>query len=141
MINWNDPDYQAAGGHFAAVFESVSVTCATPSNKSLPSNARSYVYSCVHAPGNQWSPLMCLFVQGVGRSRGSGRIYQQRNYHDQRRAFPRSVLSHCVMVSCCYNSWYCYGDGRICVIVHFVLSRTMRMDSRLIHWCSWLTFQ
>lgn len=51
MINWNDPDYQAAGGHFAAVFESVSVTCATPSNKSLPSNARSYVYSGLNAQG------------------------------------------------------------------------------------------
>jgi len=48
MINWSDPDYTAAGGHFAAVFESVSVTCATPLN---PSNARSYVYSGLNAQG------------------------------------------------------------------------------------------
>lgn len=51
LINWNDPDYAAAGGHFAAVFESITVSCATSSNTSLPSNARSYQYSGMGSNG------------------------------------------------------------------------------------------
>ena len=41
LIDWNDPDYKAAG-HFYALVESVSVTCAD--SKSNPANATSYVY-------------------------------------------------------------------------------------------------
>ncbi|RPD61467.1 hypothetical protein L226DRAFT_539800 [Lentinus tigrinus ALCF2SS1-7] len=41
LINWDDPDYKAAG-HFYALVESVSVTCAD--SKSNPSDAQSYVY-------------------------------------------------------------------------------------------------
>ncbi|KAF8318508.1 hypothetical protein DL93DRAFT_401825 [Clavulina sp. PMI_390] len=52
MINWNDPDYAAAGGHFAAVFESVTVTCANPSNTSLPNNPRSYAYAGLDSNGD-----------------------------------------------------------------------------------------
>lgn len=51
MINWNDPDYTAAGGHFAAVYESVTVSCATPSNHSLPNSPKSYKYSGLDAQG------------------------------------------------------------------------------------------
>jgi len=51
MINWDDPDYTAAGGHFAAVFESVSIKCATSSNTSLPNTPRSYKYSGLDAQG------------------------------------------------------------------------------------------
>ncbi|KAI0828678.1 concanavalin A-like lectin/glucanase domain-containing protein [Trametes gibbosa] len=41
MINWDDPEYKAAG-HFYALVSSVSIECAdTASN---PSNAQSYVY-------------------------------------------------------------------------------------------------
>lgn len=41
LINWNDPDYVAAG-HFYALVNSVSVECADSSSN--PSNAQSYVY-------------------------------------------------------------------------------------------------
>lgn len=41
LIDWNDPDYKAAG-HFYALVESVSVTCAD--SKTNPANATSYVY-------------------------------------------------------------------------------------------------
>ncbi|EIW55012.1 glycoside hydrolase family 16 protein [Trametes versicolor FP-101664 SS1] len=41
LINWNDPDYVAAG-HFYALVNSVSVECADTSSN--PANAQSYVY-------------------------------------------------------------------------------------------------
>lgn len=41
MINWNDPDYVAAG-HFYALVQSVSVKCADASSN--PAGAQSYVY-------------------------------------------------------------------------------------------------
>ncbi|KAI0370567.1 concanavalin A-like lectin/glucanase [Pilatotrama ljubarskyi] len=41
MINWDDPDYKAAG-HFYALVSSVSVQCADASTN--PANAQSYVY-------------------------------------------------------------------------------------------------
>lgn len=41
MINWNDPDYKAAG-HFYALVSSVSVTCSDSSTE--PVNTTSYIY-------------------------------------------------------------------------------------------------
>ncbi|RDX43129.1 concanavalin A-like lectin/glucanase [Lentinus brumalis] len=41
LINWDDPDYKSAG-HFYALVESVSITCAD--SKANPSDAQSYVY-------------------------------------------------------------------------------------------------
>ena len=41
LINWNDPDYLAAG-HFYAIVDSVSVTCADSTTN--PADAQSYVY-------------------------------------------------------------------------------------------------
>ena len=41
MINWDDPDYKAAG-HFYALVSSVTVACADA--KTNPANAESYVY-------------------------------------------------------------------------------------------------
>ena len=41
MIDWNDPEYKAAG-HFYAIVDSVSITCAD--SKSNPADAQSYVY-------------------------------------------------------------------------------------------------
>lgn len=41
LINWDDPDYKAAG-HFYALVESVSVTCADA--KTNGANVTSYVY-------------------------------------------------------------------------------------------------
>jgi len=43
MINWNDPDYQAAG-HFYALVNSVSIQCADAQNVSAIPNITSYVY-------------------------------------------------------------------------------------------------
>jgi len=42
MINWNDPDYTAAGNKFQATVSSVSVKCADPTAASA--NTTSYVY-------------------------------------------------------------------------------------------------
>ena len=41
MINWADPDYEAAG-HFYALVQSVNITCSDPTAE--PSDATSYVY-------------------------------------------------------------------------------------------------
>jgi hypothetical protein len=57
MINWSDPDYTAAGGHFAAVVNSLTVQCGSSSNTTVPNTPRSYVYSSV--PG---------FLRHVNRS-------------------------------------------------------------------------
>ncbi|KAJ7220184.1 concanavalin A-like lectin/glucanase domain-containing protein [Mycena pura] len=43
LINWGDPDYAAAGGHFTARVKSVSVKCADPSPPG--SGAQGYVYA------------------------------------------------------------------------------------------------
>jgi beta-glucanase (GH16 family) len=51
MINWNDPDYSAAGGHFAAVLQSVTIKCGSSSNTSLPNTPRSYVYAGNNSQG------------------------------------------------------------------------------------------
>lgn len=42
MINWDDPDYVAAG-HFYSMIQSVSINCSDPAG-SVPSGAQSYVY-------------------------------------------------------------------------------------------------
>lgn len=42
MINWNDPDYTAAGNEFQALVSSVSVKCADPTPPS--GNMTSYIY-------------------------------------------------------------------------------------------------
>ena len=42
MINWNDPDYVAAG-HFYTLIKSVNITCNDPATPS--SNVTSYVYA------------------------------------------------------------------------------------------------
>src|ERR1700683_3836292 len=42
MINWDDPDYTAAGNQFQAFVSSVSVQCADPTSSSA--NMTSYVY-------------------------------------------------------------------------------------------------
>ena len=47
MINWNDAEYNAAGGHFAAVVNSLTVKCGSSSNTTVPNTPRSYVYSSV----------------------------------------------------------------------------------------------
>lgn len=41
MINWDDPDYQAAG-HFYALIKSITVNCSDPTP--IASNVTSYVY-------------------------------------------------------------------------------------------------
>jgi len=51
MINWSDPDYSAAGGHFAAVVNSVKIKCGTSSNTTVPNTPRSYVYSGNNSQG------------------------------------------------------------------------------------------
>ena len=43
MIDWNDPDYVAAG-HFYALVSGVNVTCHDPASASAPANTQSYVY-------------------------------------------------------------------------------------------------
>jgi len=45
MINWGDPDYTAAGGHFAMVLSSVTIKCGNSTNTTLPNSPKSYVYS------------------------------------------------------------------------------------------------
>ncbi|KDQ16709.1 glycoside hydrolase family 16 protein [Botryobasidium botryosum FD-172 SS1] len=49
MINWNDPDYVAAGGHFSNVISSVTIKCADPTP--LPTNATGYVYGANDTTG------------------------------------------------------------------------------------------
>jgi len=61
LINWNDPDYTAAGGHFQALVESVSVVCADPS--SPPSGTTSYIYgsnSTTNTPSISFSKLTTI---------------------------------------------------------------------------------
>lgn len=42
MINWNNPDYVAAG-HFYTIIQSVSINCSDPAG-SIPTGAESYSY-------------------------------------------------------------------------------------------------
>ncbi len=44
MINWNDPDYKAAG-HFYVLVNKVSIKCSTAQAPPSGSNITSYVYS------------------------------------------------------------------------------------------------
>lgn len=60
MINWADPDYTAAGGHFAAVLSSVTIKCAASSNTSLPNTPRSYVYA-----GNNSQGIPVAFISNA----------------------------------------------------------------------------
>jgi hypothetical protein len=43
LINWNDPDYTAAG-HFYALVSGVNITCHDPAQASAPAGTISYVY-------------------------------------------------------------------------------------------------
>ena len=43
MINWNDPDYTAAG-HFYTLVKGVNITCHDPASASAPADTQSYVY-------------------------------------------------------------------------------------------------
>ena len=52
LINWDDPDYQAAG-HFYAIVDSVSIACADTSAN--PADAQSYVYG---ANASAFSPAI-----------------------------------------------------------------------------------
>lgn len=49
MINWNDPDYTAAGGHFSNLISSITINCSDPTP--LPVNANSYVYGANDTSG------------------------------------------------------------------------------------------
>lgn len=42
MIDWNDPDY-AAAGHFYTIIQSISINCSDPAG-SVPASAQSYIY-------------------------------------------------------------------------------------------------
>jgi len=45
LINWDDPDYTAAGGHFSAVFDTLTIQCNDTTNNSISVDSKSYVYS------------------------------------------------------------------------------------------------
>jgi len=69
MINWNDPDYTAAGNRFEAFVSSVSVQCANPSPPSA--NTTSYVYgtnSSTSTPNIILSSASTLLGGGTGSS-------------------------------------------------------------------------
>ena len=69
MINWNDPDYKAAG-QFYALVKSVSVQCSDSAVTTLTSNITSYVYG-----GNRsdTSPTI-LYTNRTSLLNGAGRI-------------------------------------------------------------------
>jgi len=72
MIDWNDPDYIAAGGQFQAFIESVTVICADTS--SPPSGTTSYIYgsnSTTDTPSINFSSLTTVIETNETVSNGS----------------------------------------------------------------------
>lgn len=66
MINWNDPDYVAAG-HFYTLISSVNITCNDPVKPS--SNVTSYVYTpntTALTPGIEFSNQTTINGAAIG---------------------------------------------------------------------------
>jgi len=65
MINWNDPDYIAAGNQFYARFNSITVECNDAAFGAVPSNAVSYVYGANTTSGGIIMPGVALTNQST----------------------------------------------------------------------------
>ena len=70
MINWDDPDYKAAG-HFYALVNKVSVKCSTAQAPPAASNITSYVYS---GSKNQSTTPTITFSNHSTLLNGTGRL-------------------------------------------------------------------
>jgi hypothetical protein len=67
MINWNDPDYVAAG-HFYTLISSVNITCNDPVKPSA--NVTSYVYTpntTTFTPGIEFSNETTINGAAIGQ--------------------------------------------------------------------------
>jgi len=72
MINWNDPDYTAAG-HFYTVIQSISINCSDPTG-SVPAGAQSYVYGSNQTTGGLQIPSVAATNQSTVMNGAHGRV-------------------------------------------------------------------
>ncbi|KAH7907951.1 glycoside hydrolase family 16 protein [Hygrophoropsis aurantiaca] len=81
MINWQDPDYVAAG-HFYALFQSVSVTCNDPNPPNV--NDTGYVYgpnTTLDTPSITYSNKTTILTTGPGGTGGASSLMTSHGMH------------------------------------------------------------